>query len=75
MWSSRSARTTLDLLPAGHIPPDPSELLGVIPRWPVFCIGSHACVRQLVLLDSPPLLARNRRRGAEQAWPAAHYLL
>jgi Mrp family chromosome partitioning ATPase len=47
-------KTSLDLLPAGQIPPNPSELLGSVAMADLLeqLSGSY----DMVLLDSPPLL-------------------
>jgi tyrosine-protein kinase len=46
--------TSLDLLPAGQIPPNPSELLGSMTM--ALLLERLSAVYDMVLLDSPPLL-------------------
>ena len=46
--------TSLDLLPAGQIPPNPSELLGSMTM--AVLLERLSAVYDMVLLDSPPLL-------------------
>jgi capsular exopolysaccharide synthesis family protein len=46
--------TSLDLLPAGQIPPNPSELLGSMTM--ALLLERLSTVYDMVLLDSPPLL-------------------
>jgi polysaccharide biosynthesis transport protein len=46
--------TSLDLLPAGQIPPNPSELLGSMTM--AVLLEQLSAVYDMVLLDSPPLL-------------------
>jgi capsular exopolysaccharide synthesis family protein len=50
----RFADTTLDVLPAGQIPPNPSELLGSVPMEMLF----HELKSQydFVVVDSPPIV-------------------
>ena len=47
-------RTSLDLLPAGQIPPNPSELLGSMAMADL--LERLSASYDMVLLDSPPLL-------------------
>jgi succinoglycan biosynthesis transport protein ExoP len=50
----RLGRTSLDLLPAGQIPPNPSELLGSTAMADL--LEELSTSYDMVLLDSPPLL-------------------
>ena len=47
-------KTSLDLLPAGQIPPNPSELLGSVAMAEL--LEQLSASYDMVLLDSPPLL-------------------
>ena len=67
----RWRETTLHVLPAGPVPPNPSELLGSEPMEILFGKLSHDF--DFILVDSPPVVPGHRRRAHQQADARPHH--